>query len=138
VVSDRSRLRSQGDVLALIDQFHHRYGERFGEGSQSPEAGVRINTIRVCSYVEQPKVRFAPLQVASNPLPPPAPRGHRDCHFVGRDGALRTPCYGDEALAEGTRIEGPAIVTTRATTYLVEPGWAFHAAAQCGVWFIRD
>lgn len=138
VVSDRSRLRSQGDVLALIDQFHHRYGERFGEGSQSPEAGVRINTIRVCSYVEQPKVRFEPLQVASNPLPPPAPRGHRDCHFVGRDGALRTPCYGDEALAEGTRIEGPAIVTTRATTYLVEPGWAFHAAAQCGVWFIRD
>lgn len=138
VVSDRSRLHSQGEVLALIDQFHRRYGERFGEGSQSPEAGVRINTIRVCSYVEQPKVQFEPLQVASNPLPPPAPRGHRDCHFVGHDGPLRTPCYGDEALAEGTRIEGPAIVTTRATTYLVEPGWAFHAAAQCGVWFIRD
>lgn len=138
VVSDRSRLRSQGDVLVLIDQFHHRYGERFGEGSQSPEAGVRINTIRVCSYVEQPKVQFEPLQVASNPLLPPAPRGHRDCHFVGRDGALRTPCYGEEVLAQGTRIEGPAIVTTRATTYLVEPGWAFHAAAQCGVWFIRD
>lgn len=138
VVSDRSRLRSQGDVLVLIDQFHHRYGERFGEGSQSPEAGVRINTIRVCSYVEQPKVQFEPLQVASNPLLPPPPRGHRDCHFVGRDGALRTPCYGEEVLAQGTRIEGPAIVTTRATTYLVEPGWAFHAAAQCGVWFIRD
>src|SRR5262249_32582570 len=34
VVTPVSRLRSQSDVLALLDQFHKRYGERFGEGSQ--------------------------------------------------------------------------------------------------------
>ena len=51
--------------------------------------------------------------------------------------ALTTPVYGENALAEGTAIDGPAIITTRATTYLVEPGWTYHAAAQGGVWFIR-
>ncbi|HET9692762.1 MAG TPA: hydantoinase/oxoprolinase family protein [Steroidobacteraceae bacterium] len=137
VVTERSRLHTQGDVLAIIDQFHQRYGERFGEGSQSPEAGVRINTIRVCAYVEQPTVHFAQLQLAELPKKPPEPSGHRDCHFVGHDRALRTRIYGESALAEGTRIEGPAIVTTRATTYLVEPGWTYHAVAQGGVWFIR-
>jgi N-methylhydantoinase A len=138
VVADRTRLKSQGDVLALIDQFHRRYGERFGEGSQSPEAGIRINTMRVCAYVEQPKVRFAKLDLPETSRPAPPANSHRECHFVGHEAALETPCYGEEALEEGTRIEGPAIVTTRSTTYLVEPGWVLHAAAQRGVWFIRE
>src|SRR3546814_11319471 len=63
VITEMSRLKAQKDVLALMDQFHQSYGARFGEGSQSPEAGVRINTIRVCSYVEQPKVQFAKLKL---------------------------------------------------------------------------
>src|SRR3546814_8334785 len=53
VITEMSRLKAQKDVLALMDQFHQSYGARFGKGRQSPEAGVRINTIRVCSYVEQ-------------------------------------------------------------------------------------
>ncbi len=137
VVTELSRLTSRLDVLTLIDQFFARYGDRFGEGSQSPEAGVRINTVRVCSFVEQPTIPFedltpnlaAPVTVASN--------GTRDCHFVGHDGAVETAIYGEEALAKGVAISGPAIVTTKATTYLVEPGWRFHAAAQGAVWFLR-
>ena len=136
-VTEMNRLKAQKDVLALMDQFHKSYGARFGEGSQSPETGVRINTIRVCSFVEQPKVAFAKLKLNGKSRPAPAPVSQRECHFVGHDKALNTPVYGEDALAEGTQIEGPAIVTARATTYLVEPGWTYHAAAQGGVWFIR-
>ncbi|MES2681988.1 MAG: hydantoinase/oxoprolinase family protein [Pseudomonadota bacterium] len=138
VVTELNRLNVQKDVLTLMDQFHHSYGARFGEGSQSPETGVRINTVRVCSYVEQPKVKFAKLTLGSKTLPPPASVGSRDCHFVGHAKPLATPLYDEAALAEGTAITGPAIVTTRATTYLVEPGWTYHAAAQGGVWFIKQ
>ncbi|MGH8505540.1 MAG: hydantoinase/oxoprolinase family protein [Stenotrophobium sp.] len=137
VVTAQNRLKVQKDVLALMDQFHQSYGTRFGEGSQSPEAGVRINTIRVCSYVEQPKVQFAKLKLNGKSRPAPAPLSRRDCHFVGHDKALDTPVYGEDALVEGIQIEGPAIVTARATTYLIEPGWTYHAAAQGGVWFIK-
>jgi N-methylhydantoinase A len=137
VVTQLNRLKSQADVLGLIEQFYRRYGERFGEGSQSPEAGVRINTIRVCSYVEQPTVHFASLRLNGGPAPAVQPASRRDCHFVGHDAPLSTPVYLESALAEGTQIEGPAIVTTRATTYLVEPGWTCHAVAQGAVWFIR-
>lgn len=137
VVTEMSRLKSQKDVLSLMDQFHKSYGARFGEGSQSPETGVRINTVRVCSFVEQPKVAFAKLKVSEKSIAAPAPVGQRECHFVGHAKAVNTPVYDDKALVEGTEIAGPAIVTTRATTYLVEPGWTYHAAAQGGVWFIR-
>jgi N-methylhydantoinase A len=138
VVTGLSRLKSQRDVLLLMDQFYERYGERFGEGSQSPEAGVRINTLRVCSFVEQPTVQFANLQLNGHSIPPPAPTGKRDCHFVGHRGPITTSVYGEAARREGTSIDGPAIVTTRATTYLVEPDWTFRAAAQGAVWFVRQ
>ena len=137
VVTDLKRLESQRDVLRLINEFHQRYGERFGEGSQSPEAGVRINTIRVCSYVEQSTVQFAGIKDEGVTGKVVEPVGTRACHFVGHDKALEARLYDERALAEGTRIEGPALVTTRATTYLIEPGWRFYAAAQGAVWFTR-
>ncbi len=137
VVTDLRRLTTRGQVLRLMEQFHERYGERFGEGSQSPEAGVRINTIRVCSTVEQPTVRFADLAIDAKPMRAPAPSGERRCHFVGHDAPLPTRIYGEDALAEGNAIEGPAIITTSATTYLIEPGWRCRAAAQGAVWFLR-
>jgi N-methylhydantoinase A len=138
VVTGLSRLQSQRDVLLLMDQFYQRYGERFGAGSQSPEAGVRINTLRVCAYVEQPTVEFANLQLNGHSIRPPPPVAQRECHFVGHPGPIATPVYGEAAREQGTAIHGPAIVTTRATTYLVEPGWTFRAAAQGAVWFVRQ
>jgi N-methylhydantoinase A len=63
--------------------------------------------------------------------------GERPCYFVGHKEAIATPLFDERALAEGTLIPAPAVVTTRATTYLVEPGWTFHAAAQGAVWFVR-
>ncbi|HEX4872058.1 MAG TPA: hydantoinase/oxoprolinase family protein [Nevskiaceae bacterium] len=138
VVTDLNRLHSQADVLRLIQQFHTRYGERFGAGSQSPETGIRINTLRVCAYVEQATVRFSGIQDDGRSGHTPQPIGTRDCHFVGHDGALTTRLYDESALVPGTRIEGPALVTTPATTYLVEPGWRYYAAEQGAVWFTRN
>jgi len=135
VVTELNRIRQPQDVLMLIEQFHQRYGERFGSGSQTPEAGVRINTIRVRAYVENPGISFKDIKPSVIRLAPPPPRGERVCHFVGHDGPLTTAIYDNAALMPGTAIDGPAIVVTRATTYLVEPGWRFQAAGQNAVWF---
>ncbi|HKY91066.1 MAG TPA: hydantoinase/oxoprolinase family protein [Nevskiaceae bacterium] len=137
VVTELSRVTSQADVMKLINQFHKSYGKRFGEGSQSPETGVRINTIRVCSFVEQTTVDFAKLEDDGRAGRAVEPVGKRPCHFVGHEKAVETRVYDETALAEGTRIDGPALVTTSATTYLVEPGWRYYAAAQGAVWFTR-
>jgi N-methylhydantoinase A len=133
---DIERFASVNDVLALIAAFHRRYGERFGAGSQASEAGVRINTVRVSSYVERAKVPLGRI------MPPPQRLaveclGTRDCHFIGVDAPLATRLYDERALEPGSSIDGPAIVTTSATTYLVEPGWNFHAAEQGAAWLTR-
>lgn len=135
VVTELNRLGSLKEVLRLMEQFHSSYGNRFGEGSQAPEAGVRINTIRVCAYVELETVRFKAIKPSGPDKAPGAPIGTRQCHFIGFDAALPTPIYDEAALTDGTRIVGPAIVITSATTYLVEPGWQYRAAGQGAVWF---
>ena len=138
VTTELTRLNSLSDVAALIGQFHRSYGDRFGEGSQSPAAGVRINTVRVCSYVELESVQFKDIRPGLKTAPAPAPVGNRKCHFVGHEGAQDTAIYNHDALAHGVRINGPAVVTTPHTTYLVEPGWHMEVAAQGAVWFTRD
>lgn len=137
VVTEKTRVKNQSDVLQLINEFHTRYGDRYGQGSQAPEAGVRINTIRVCSFVEQDTVRFRDILPSEGEAIRPEPIAQRTCHFVDVDEPQDTPIYDESALVEGSVIEGPAIVTTRATTYLIEPGWRYQAAAQGAVWFTR-
>ncbi|MCB1886971.1 MAG: hydantoinase/oxoprolinase family protein [Rhodocyclaceae bacterium] len=137
VATELSRLESVSDVLRLMEQFHRSYGQRFGEGSQAPEAGVRINTIRVRASVSLDTVDFSDILPGDARLPPPEAVGERACHFVGVEGALATPIYDEAALRPGTTINGPAVVTTRFTTYLVEPGWQYRAAGQGAVWFLR-
>lgn len=136
VSTDIARFSSIHDVLALIKQFHQRYGEQFGEGSQATESGIRINTVRVSTYVDIGKVNFGNIK-ALEERKPGTSIGVRDCYFVGHDGAVETQLYDDEALDPGTSIDGPAVITTVATTYLVEPGWNFHASNHGAAWFTQ-
>lgn len=138
VTTDRTRMNGVSDVVKLISQFHRSYGNRFGEGSQSPAAGVRINTIRVCSYVEMNSVRFLNIAPGLKTAAKPKRVGSRGCHFVGHSGVLETALFDDSALEHGVKIAGPAVVTTQHTTYLVEPGWHMEVAAQGAVWFTRS
>lgn len=137
VATDVTRFESVHDILDLIGRFHTRYGERFGEGSQASESGVRINTVRVSSYVELEKVDFSQIKPLDHQITI-KPVSSRTCHFVGFDEAIETPVYDDEALIPGAFIKGPAVVTTINTTYLVEPNWNFHASNRGAVWFTKD
>ncbi|GAA6201126.1 hydantoinase/oxoprolinase family protein [Aquicoccus sp. SU-CL01552] len=133
-------LHGPADVLAMISQFSTDYGKRFGEGSQAPEAGIRINTIRVATYARHETVKFEDIK----PLPKaersaaPAPASRRTCHFVGQDGPIDTPVWTRTDLNPGVEIEGPAIVTSEVTTFLVNPGWTLVAAKQGATWFLRN
>jgi N-methylhydantoinase A len=129
-----------GDVLAIISQFSNDYGKRFGEGSQAPEAGIRINTIRVATYAKHETVQFQDLKPVTKPerTAPPAPKSTRTCHFVGHDNPFETPVWARKDLEPGVEIQGPAIVASEVTTFLVNPGWTYVTAKQGASWFLRN
>lgn len=137
VVFDISRINGVADVAHMIRTFSEIYGHRYGAGSQAPEAGIRVQTIRVASYVDGDVVKFASLDHPTDRLMP-TPVGHRDVHFVGLDSQVNTPIYDAGALTHEHKVLGPAIVTTENSTYLVEPGWRLEPTPQGAVWFLRD
>jgi len=137
VTADRTRLQSVRDVVALMHMFADDYGRRFGQGSQSPEAGIRITTIRVASYVEGQTVEFDASLPDGEPAPA-QPAGSRRCHFAGTAGAVDTPVYDETALQPGLTVPGPAVVTSPTTTYLVEPGWRLETGAHGAIWFLNS
>ena len=51
----------------------------------------------------------------------------RDVHFPGH-GFVPATIVRREALAAGTRLDGPAIVESMDSTVVVPPGWSLHAA----------
>jgi N-methylhydantoinase A len=137
VVFDINRMNGVGDVLHMIRTFSDIYGQRYGEGSQAPEAGIRVQTIRVAAYVDGDAVQFESLEYDGERTVP-TPIGHRKVHFVKESAPIDTPTYDAAALDHERVVPGPAIVTTENTTYLVEPTWRLEPTPQGAVWFLKD
>ncbi|MDP4125757.1 MAG: hydantoinase/oxoprolinase family protein [Bacillota bacterium] len=136
VICPTNRITNVEDVFTLIAAFSNNYGERFGEGSQSPEAGIRINTIRVISYVELESVQFEKeLQENGNQA---VPVRERNCYFVGFENPMLTNVYEADAIPVGSVIEGPALVESPRTSYLIEPGWKLTMGSQRSAWITRN
>ncbi len=136
VVAPKLRFESIDDVMAIIKQFSVDYGNRFGKGSEAPEAGIRINTIRVQSYVELETVSLGKLRAKSTKAAGKA-GSSRKCYFVGHEGAVDTAVYNHEDLDVGAVVTGPAVVVSPTTTYLVEPGWSVEIGEHGAAWFTR-
>ena len=91
------KMTSQHDVITLLDRFSSIYAHRYGEGSQAPEAGVRINTIRVVTYADHARLDLRPSTADRSPAAEASSR--RDCHFPGHDAPVSTAVYASDELA---------------------------------------
>ena len=137
VVARKTRLQSIRDVVELMKLFADDYGRRFGQGSQSPEAGIRATTLRVASYVQGETVEFDTTPPAKRATAA-SPAGSRRCYFAGTPEAVDTAVFDESALEPGLIVRGPAVVTTPTTTYLVEPGWRIETGAHGAIWFLAN
>lgn len=138
IALDNRRLSKPIEVLRAIEAMNEDFAKRYGQEIVSPESGVWVTTVRVVARVETETVVFPDLTPPQHRLPAPAAHSTRECYFNGVEGPVETPIYGTEALEPGIEIYGPAIVNPGETTYLIEPGWVFIAAAQGAAWFLHQ
>jgi N-methylhydantoinase A len=111
-------------VLEMIKRYHTSYGERFGAGTQTPETGIKVNQVRVISYVSLPKVSFATNGASGNGHSAKREPSIRTAWFD--DGFVETPVHDLASLAPGEEIAGNAIVESANTTFVVYPGWTLR------------
>ena len=136
VSSPINRVNDAHDVITLLDIFSENYAQRFGEGSQAPEAGVRINVIRVVAYVEHERLELA--RSTKSIADKPTARTERECHFPELDAPLMTPVFDHDAVQDGMQVAGPALIETPRTTYLVEPGWTLTMGRMGSAMMVKD
>ena len=136
IVSPVERVTTPHDIIALLDIFSENYAQRFGEGSQAPEAGVRINVIRVVTYIEHERLEL--VRSMKENATQPVPRTTRECYFPELDEPMMTPVFDHFAVEEGMRVPGPALIETPRTTYLVEPGWTLTMGRMDSAMMIKD
>lgn len=128
VASPKSRFEGVRDLMDLVQQFSESYEHRFGEGSRAPEAGIRIQVVRVIAYVEHEHVPLEPYRKSDRTDVPAT--SHRDCYFEGQTDPVETPVYDHAGLEPGTVIHGPALIESETTTFVVEPGWYLIVGLQ--------
>lgn len=128
VLSPVQRLRSIDDILGMIEEFNATYAKRYGKRAAAPEAGVKIASIRVLSWVPSAQVSLRPPDSSTDQATAVQPQaaGERQCYFTHDEEAQTTPIYKWADLVVGACINGPAIVEASHTTFVVEPGWEFQ------------
>ncbi len=125
MVSPYERFTTARQVLDMIKRYHESYGERFGQGTQTPETGIKVNQIRVISYVPLEKVSFR-ANGHNGASGAGAEKGTRRAFFPSLGTFVEAPVYDAGALAVGREVEGPAIAEAPHTTFVVYPGWTLR------------
>jgi N-methylhydantoinase A len=132
VLSPVKRLADMDDVFAMIEVFSKTYASRFGAKASAPEAGIKIIAVRVLSWVAAEKIPLAGQNGAQ--AYQPKPTASRSCHFWTEEKPIDTAIYRWTALKPGAHVDGPAIVESPHTTFVVEPGWDFALGSAGEVW----
>jgi acetone carboxylase beta subunit len=116
------------DWTTLCDTFEEVYGRVYATAARVPELGFGVTgaILRGVVPVSKPKIPSEP--VAGKEPPAEARRGTRRLYYRGRfyDAAV----YAMEKLQAGNEIDGPAIVESDATTFVVPVGFATRLDAH--------
>jgi 5-oxoprolinase (ATP-hydrolysing) len=112
-----------GPLEAMRADFEGRYRARYGYAIPGRPMMVESISVEVVAHDSRPmdgtRARFPAVARAEGVGPQPA--GIVRTFFDGT--WLDTPLYRREALLEGDRIDGPAIIAEPNQTTLVDPGW---------------
>ena len=103
----------------LVDQwasnFHRRYQELYSYNQSEQE--IRLVTLRVSVVGRLPKLDPPPLEDGNGAQP--KEKGWRRIYFGGW---VEAPVYEITDLSPGNKVNGPAVLESKFTTVLVEPG----------------
>lgn len=122
IESPLAKVSTADDWAKLCSAFEDVYGRVYATAARVPELGFSVTGAILRGVVPVPKPRIPTEPGAGKEPPAAARRGTRRLYFRGEfhDAAV----YAMERLQAGNEIEGPAIVESDATTFVVPVGFA--------------
>jgi len=111
---------SSAQVENLSERYEDELEKRFGKGAKYASASVQISTFHVTASV--PTLNPTIAEAKAVETAGEAHTGTRDAYWFGPEEFVETDIYDGTVIAQGERIEGPAIVQMPETTVTVRPG----------------
>ena len=120
VTSPVKRIDSVAEWDALIAAFEGAYEAIYTRASKFPQAGYEILEVGLVASVPKIKPVLRKYELKSEKPSSKSVRRKRQSYFKGE--WMDTAVYDGHTLTAGNRIEGPAVVEFRTSTFVVPPG----------------
>lgn len=117
---DRGRL-TQESAERVIERFHRRYAQVYGDGALLEGGGIEAELHRVTGIRRIDPIAF-PRHELQDGDPSAALTAERPVYFEGM-GFSTTPVYNGEALQAGNVVSGPALIQRMGDSVTVPPGF---------------
>lgn len=125
IVSPHQTVGSANDFKDICQAFIKDYSAIYSPEATFPRGGINIECFYLTAAVPRPGFVWPQSASAETSPPKEAEREPRLAWWSESGGFVDTPVYGFEELEPGNRIDGPALVDARHTTYVIAPGWRF-------------
>jgi N-methylhydantoinase A/acetophenone carboxylase len=125
IVSPHLTVSKPEDFKDICDRFTEDYSAIYTPEATFPRGGINVECFYLTARVDRAD-KMEPVGESGGETPPAsAGAGSRRAYWVETGGFADTPVYVFEELKAGNRIDGPALIEARHTTFVVDPGWRF-------------
>lgn len=108
-------------VRELCDRFDDLFSKIYASGARSREFGYTITRAVITGFIKLPKPEPIEEKEESREPPKEAFKGEREIYWEGK--WYTASIFEMGSLRAGNTIEGPAVLESPASTYLVPPGF---------------
>lgn len=119
------KLESEGDVKALCDEFTRCYAEVYSPEATFPSGGINVETFTLTAAVVAEKTQMARGEEGEHVPDDAARLPSRPVYWSPEGGYVETQVFDCDLLKPGNTLAGPAIIESKKSTYVIEPGWRF-------------
>jgi len=124
-----SRFNDARDVRHLCDRFHAAHGALFG--FNDPHSSVEV--ITWCATIRWAADSHTGGALRLQGEPRRSHERHRTAWFEGHSEPVSTPVFDLQDLPQDAVLPGPALIETRFTTVVVQPGSSFRLDGEVGL-----
>jgi N-methylhydantoinase A len=125
IVSPKISVHSQEDVKAICNAFTQSYSKTYSPEAAFPQGGVDVEVFYLIAHIPIPHYKFPSFPQKGDLPSNDALRGQRSIYWEEEGKIVDTKIYDFSKLSVGNKVDGPAIIEAKDTTFVVSPGWRF-------------
>ncbi len=125
ILSPHLNVTHSHEFKDICDTFTDQYSRIYTPEATFPMGGINVECFFLTAYVEMPVPPIQKFELHDEAPAESARLPFRKAYWKDRSEVEETPVFEFNELKAGNVIIGPALIESKETTYVIEPGWKF-------------